>query len=463
MRRPIDPLERIAALGPVEPYRVKMVESIRKTTREERERSLDDAGYNLFRVPAEAVFIDLLTDSGTGAMSQHQWAGLMQGDESYAGARSFYRLRDTVREIFGLPEVIPTHQGRAAEHLLFAELVRPGQRVISNTFFDTTRANAEDAGAEAIDLPAPESHDLRSTQPFKGDVDLDRLAAALSSAKPGEIVGVVMTVTNNAGGGQPVSLANLRDARTICRHHGIPLIVDASRIAENAFFIKEREEGLAEKSVAEIVRAIGECADILTMSAKKDGLVNIGGLLVLRDPVLAEGIRRRMVITEGFPTYGGLAGRDLEAIAVGLREVLDEEYLAHRIGQVAFLAGLLRDLGVPMIEPPGGHGVFVDAGAFLPHIPRDRFPGQALALALYLEGGVRTVEIGSVMFGEDPTGTRPELVRLAIPRRVYSNAHLGHVAGTFAALREQRSSIRGVAIVEEPPVLRHFTARFALV
>ncbi len=463
MQRPIDPLERIAALGPVEPYRVKMVEPIRKTSREERERALSEAGYNLFRIPAEAVFIDLLTDSGTGAMSQHQWAGLMQGDESYAGARSFYRLRDTVREVFGLPEVIPTHQGRAAEHLLFAELVRPGQRALSNTFFDTTRANAEDAGAEAIDLPARGSHDISSDQPFKGDVDLDELASTLAAAAPGEIAGFVMTVTNNAGGGQPVSLANLRGAQTLCRRYGVPLIVDASRIAENAFFIKEREAGFAQKSVAEIVRAIGDCADILTMSAKKDGLVNIGGLLVLRDPDLAERIRRRMVVTEGFPTYGGLAGRDLEAIAVGLREVLDEGYLAHRIGQVAFLADLLRDLGVPMIEPPGGHGVFVDAGSFLPHIPREQFPGQALAVALYLEGGVRTVEIGSVMFGEDPTGARPELVRLAIPRRVYSNAQLGHVAGTFAAIREQRSSIRGVTIVEEPPVLRHFSARFALV
>ena len=461
--RGLDPLERIAALGPVEPYRVKMVEPIRRGSREERQRVLSDAGYNLFRVPAEAVFIDLLTDSGTGAMSQAQWAGLMQGDESYAGARSFYRLRDTVRELFGLPEVIPTHQGRAAEHLLFAELVRPGQRVLSNTFFDTTRANAEDAGAEAIDLPAPLAQDLRSSRPFKGDVDLDRLADVLASARAGEIAGVVMTVTNNAGGGQPVSLSNLRGAQALCRRHGVPLIVDASRIAENAFFIKGREEGFSEKSVAEIVRAIGDCADVLTMSAKKDGLVNIGGFLATRDAALAERIRRRMVITEGFPTYGGLAGRDLEAMAAGLREVLDEEYLAHRVGQVAFFADLLRGLGIPMIEPPGGHGVFVDAGAFLPHIPRGQFPGQALAIALYLEGGVRTVEIGSVMFGEDPTGSRPELVRLAIPRRVYSNAHLGHVAATFAVLKERRQEIRGVRIVEEPPVLRHFTARFALV
>ncbi len=463
MHGSMDPLDRIAALGPVEPYRVKMVEPIRRTTRTEREALLAEAGYNLFRIPAEAVFIDLLTDSGTGAMSQLQWSGLMQGDESYAGARSFYRLRDTVRELFGLPEVIPTHQGRAAEHLLFAELVKPGQRVLSNTFFDTTRANAEDAGATAVDLPAPESHDLGSSRPFKGDIDLEELEVALRAAPAGEIAGVVMTVTNNAGGGQPVSLANLKGAQALCRRHGIPLVLDASRIAENAFFIHERETGLAQKSIAEIVRAMGDCADIITMSAKKDGLVNIGGLLVLRDPELAERIRRRMVVTEGFPTYGGLAGRDLEAMAAGLREVLDEEYLAHRIGQVGFLASLLRDLGVPLIEPPGGHGVFVDAGGFLPHIPRERFPGQALAIALYLEGGIRSCEIGSVMFGEDPTGTRPELVRLAIPRRVYSNAQLGLVARTFAELRELRSTLKGVAIVEEPPVLRHFTARFALV
>jgi tyrosine phenol-lyase len=367
-----DPLERIAALGPVEPYRVKMVEPIRTSTREEREGWLAEAGLNLFRVPAECVFVDLLTDSGTGAMSHHQWSGLMQGDESYAGARSFFRLRDTVRELFGLPEVIPTHQGRAAEHLLFAELVKPGKRVLSNTFFDTTRANAEVAGAVADDLPSPDARDLGSDLPFKGDIDLSRLADVLKSAPSGEIVGVVMTVTNNAGGGQPVSLANLRGASELCRGHGVPLILDASRIAENGFFIRERERGYADRSVKEIVREMGDCADVITMSAKKDGLVNIGGLLVLRDHDLAERIRRRMVVTEGFPTYGGLAGRDLEAMAVGLREAQGEEYLAHRIGQVRFLASLLRDLGVPIIEPPGGHGVFVDAGGFLPQIPRSQ-------------------------------------------------------------------------------------------
>ena len=456
-------MERIRSFGPPEPYRIKMVEPIKASSRAEREAWLAEAGYNLFLLPAERVFIDLLTDSGTGAMSHHQWGALMQGDESYAGARSFYRLRDTVRELFGLPEVIPAHQGRAAEHLLFGELVHTGQRVLSNTFFDTTRANAEDAGAEAVDFPDPSNHSTGTPALFKGDADLDLLADALKAAHPGEIAGVVMTVTNNAGGGQPVSMANLRAVRELCRSHGIPVVVDASRIAENAFFIKQREPGYAGKSVAEIVRAICECADAITMSAKKDGLVNMGGLIVLRDADLAERIRRRMVVTEGFPTYGGLAGRDLDAMAVGLREVLDEEYLAHRIGQVGFLADLLRDLGVPMVEPPGGHGVFVNAGEFLSHISPARFPGQALAVALYLEGGIRSVEIGSVMFGEDPTGTRPELVRLAIPRRTYTNAQLALVAATFAQLSEDRRSIRGMRIVDEPPVLRHFTARFAMV
>jgi tyrosine phenol-lyase len=457
-----DVLERIRSFGPPEPYRIKMVEPIRQSSRAEREAWAHEAGYNLFAIRAERVFIDLLTDSGTGAMSHHQWGALMQGDESYAGARSFYRLRDAVREVFGLPEVIPTHQGRAAEHLLFGELVRPGQRVLSNTFFDTTRANAEDAGAEAVDLPDPAGLSPSTPGPFKGDADLNRMGDALSTAAPGEVAGVVMTVTNNAGGGQPVSLSNLRAVRDLCRRHEIPLILDASRIAENAFFIKQREAGYSEKSIPEIVLAMGECADAITMSAKKDGLVNIGGLIVLRDEGVAARIRRRMVVTEGFPTYGGLAGRDLDAMAVGLREVLDEEYLAHRIGQVAFLAGLLRDLGVPMVEPPGGHGVFVNAGEFLSHMPASQFPGQALSIALYLEGGIRTVEIGSVMFGEDPTASRPELVRLAIPRRTYTNTQLALVAAAFASMCEDPRAIRGVRIVEEPPVLRHFTARFAM-
>ncbi|HEX9014995.1 MAG TPA: tryptophanase [Chloroflexota bacterium] len=457
-----DILDRIRSFGPPEPYRIKMVEPIQTSTREQREAWLAEAGFNLFMLPAEQVYIDLLTDSGTGAMSHHQWGALMQGDESYAGARSFHRLRDTVRELFDLPEVIPAHQGRAAEHLLFSELVRPGQRVLSNTFFDTTRANAEDAGAEAIDLPDASSLSTGVDAPFKGDADLEQLAAALEGARAGDVAGVVMTVTNNASGGQPVSMRNLRAVRALCDRHNVPLIVDASRISENAFFIHEREAGYGTRSVSEIVREIGGLADALTMSAKKDGLVNIGGLIALRDRELAERIRRRMVVTEGFPTYGGLAGRDLDAMATGLRESQDEEYLRHRIGQVRFLADLLRDLGVPMVEPPGGHGVFVDAGAFLPHIPAAQFPGQALSVALYLEGGIRTVEIGSVMFGVDPTGRRPELVRLALPRRTYTESHLAVVAGCFARLVQEREAVRGVKIVDEPPVLRHFTARFAM-
>ena len=457
-----DVQERIRAAGPAEPYRIKMVEPIRQSTREEREEWLAEAGYNLFLIPAEWVFIDLLTDSGTGAMSHHQWGALMQGDESYAGARSFFRLRDTVRDLFGLPEVIPTHQGRAAEHLLFAELVRSGQKVLSNTFFDTTRANAEVMGVEAVDLPSPSAASSDSTAPFKGDADLERMGDALERATPGEVGCVVMTVTNNASGGQPVSVANLRAVRALCDRFGVPLIIDAARISENAYFIKQREAGWADRSIGEIVREMTACADAVTMSAKKDGLVNIGGLIALRNTDLADRIRRRMVVTEGFPTYGGLAGRDLDAMAVGLREAQDEDYLAHRLGQVSFLASLLRDLGVPMVEPPGGHGVFVDAGAFLPHIPVTEYPGQALSVALYLEGGIRTVEIGSVMFGDDPGSPHLELVRLAIPRRTYTNAHLAQVAACFLRLLADRESIRGVRFVDEPPVLRHFTARFAL-
>lgn len=451
------------SFGPPEPYRVKVVEPIPTSTREEREGWLAEAGFNLFLIPAERVSIDLLTDSGTGAMSSRQWAALMDGDESYAGARSYYRLRDVAREFFGLPEVIPTHQGRAAEFLLFSEILKPGQKLLSNTLFDTTRANAEVAGATGVDLPSSASRQLGVPAPFKGDVDLEHLARELESAAPGEIVGLVMTVTNNAAGGQPVSMANLRGASDLCRRFGVPLILDASRVAENAFFIREREEGFSSASIAQIVRAMGDCADLVTMSAKKDGLVNIGGLLLARDPALADRLRRRMVVTEGFMTYGGLAGRDLEAMAVGLGEVLDHRYLAHRIGQVAFLAELLRDLEVPIVEPPGGHGVFVDAGAFLPHIPRHQFPGQALSIALYHEGGIRSVEIGSVMFGEEGGPDRPELVRLAIPRRSYSNVQLAQVARCFAGMMGRRGEIRGVAILDEPPVLRHFTARFGLV
>jgi tyrosine phenol-lyase len=456
-------LALIDSFGPPEPYRVKMIEPMQTSSRAERETWLADAGYNLFQLPAERVFVDLLSDSGTGAMSQDQWAGLIQGDESYAGARSYYRFASVVQDIFGLPHVIPTHQGRAAEHLLFREIVQPGQKILSNTLFDTTRANAEAAGAMAIDLPSPEGLRLGDIAPFKGNIDLDRLADHLASAASGEVAGVVLTLTNNAGGGQPVSLANVRCAAALCHRHQVLLIVDACRVAENAFFIREREEGYDSATFVDIVRQVGACADIVTMSAKKDGLANIGGLIALRNDDLTARIRRRMVITEGFPTYGGLAGRDLEAIAVGLREALDPAYLAHRCGQVRFLADLLRSIGVPLVEPPGGHGVFVNASAFLHHLSPAQLPGQALVIAIYLEAGVRTCEIGAVMFGEERAVTVPDLVRLAIPRRTYTNAQLATVARAFAGLQDRRATISGVRIVEQPPVLRHFTARFALV
>jgi tryptophanase len=453
----------IDSLGPPEPYRMKMIEPIQTSSRAERETWLADAGYNLFQLPAERVSVDLLSDSGTGAMSQDQWAALLQGDESYAGARSYFRFASVIQDLFGLPQVIPTHQGRAAEHLLFSETVRPGQTILSNTLFDTTRANAEAAGALAVDLPSPEGLRLDTIAPFKGNIDLDRLADHLASAESGQVAGVVLTLTNNAGGGQPVSLANVRAAANLCRRHRVPLIVDACRVAENAFFIREREAGCGAAPLIDIVRQVGACADIVTMSAKKDGLANIGGFVALRDDELAARIRRRMVVTEGFPTYGGLAGRDLEAIAVGLREALEPAYLEHRLGQVRFLADLLRSLGVLLVEPPGGHGVFVNASAFLQHLSPAEFPGQALVIALYLEAGIRACEIGAVMFGEERAATVPDLVRLAIPRRTYTNAQLATVARAFVALQDRTAGIAGVRIVEQPPVLRHFTARFAMV
>lgn len=452
-------LRLIRAMGPGEPYRIKMVEPIPSSTRAQRAGWLAEAGYNLFRLPAERVRLDLLTDSGTGALSQAQWGAMLQGDESYAGARSFTRFANTVEAIFGLPEVIPTHQGRAAEQLLFGQLLRPGQKVLSNTLFDTTRANVEQNGGIGIDLPCAEGQDPALIAPFKGNLDLAGLAQHLARATPGDVAAVVLTLTNNAGGGQPVSLEHVEAVHALTQRSGVPLIVDACRIAENAFFIQERETGFGDTPISEIVRRIGDHAEVITMSAKKDGLANIGGFLALRDRDLAEQIRRRMVITEGFPTYGGLAGRDLEAIAVGLREAQDSAYLASRIGQVRFLAELLRGLGIPLVEPPGGHGVFIDAGRFLAHLSRDQFPGQALAVALYQEGGIRGCEIGAVMFGTERDA--PELVRLAIPRRTYSNPQLAQVAQAFIGLQERRAEIPGIRIVEEPPVLRHFTARFA--
>ncbi len=448
-----------------EPWRVKVVEPIRLPDPEERERRLVDAGFNVFDVPSEAIFIDLLTDSGTSAMSDNQWAGLMVGDESYAGARSFYRFEAAVQEIFGLPQVVPVHQGRVAENLLFSTVVRPGSIVPNNSHFDTTRANVEVNGGEALDLVIEEARHPGAEHPFKGNVDLDR-ARRLFERERERIPLAMLTLTNNSGGGQPVSLANIRGYAELCREFAIPFYIDACRFAENAWFIRQREAGQGDRPVAEIVREIFDLADGCTMSAKKDGLANIGGFFASRDRELVETIKQRLVLIEGFPTYGGLAGRDLEAVARGLYEVLDHEYLRFRVQQVDAFGRRLTELGIPIIRPVGGHAVYIDAREFLPAIPPPRFPAQALVVALYRQGAVRGVEIGSVMFGRDdpetgdPVYADLELVRLAVPRRVYTNSHLQYVAGVLEAIRDHRDALRGLEIVHQAPVLRHFTARF---
>lgn len=450
-----------------EPFRIKMVESLQPSTRGERQLWLEEAGYNLFNLHARRVYVDLLSDSGTGAMSDRQWSVMFQGDESYAGAESFYRLAKVVQELFGFTQFVPTHQGRAAEALLFGVMVRPGQIVPNNTHFDTTRANVEAVGASPIDLPTAESRDTAREHPFKGNVDLERLENLLDQAAPGQVPLAMLTVTNNGVGGQPVSLQNIQETRDLLARHGIPLFLDACRFAENAWFIHQREPGWMGRPLREIVQAMFSLADGFTFSAKKDGLANIGGLLGVRDAAVFERIKQRMVVTEGFPTYGGLAGRDMEAIAQGLTEVLDPAYLAYRVGQAAFMVDLLDQAGVPVLKPAGGHGVFLDARRFLPHVPQEQFPGQALAIQLYLETGVRSCEIGSVMFArrDEATGEMryPELdlVRLAIPRRLYTNTQLAWVAEGIIELHQQRDHVKGVRIVKEPPVLRHFTARFA--
>jgi tryptophanase len=448
-----------------EPWRVKVVERIRLPSPEERERRLAEAGFNLFDVPAYAVFIDLLTDSGTSAMSDSQWAGLMVGDESYAGARSFYHFEGAVREIFGFPYVVPVHQGRVAENLLFSTVLQPGSIVPNNSHFDTTRANVEANRGEALDLVIEEARRPQVEHPFKGNIDLARVRR-LFEEKRERIPLAMLTLTNNSGGGQPVSLANIRAYAELCREFEIPFFIDACRFAENAWFIRQREEGQQDREVAEIVREIFSLADGCTMSAKKDGLANIGGFFACRDAELVEKIKQRLVLIEGFPTYGGLAGRDLEAVARGLAEVLDHEYLRFRVHQVETFGQQLVDLGIPIIRPTGGHAIYVDARAFLPDVPPSRYPAQALTVALYRAGAVRGVEIGSVMFGRtDPdTGDAVyadlELVRLAIPRRVYTNTHLQYVASVFADIRDHRDRLRGLEIVHQAPVLRHFTARF---
>jgi tryptophanase len=454
---------------PVEPFKIKTVETIRPTTPEERAGILEKAGYNLFNIPSEKVFVDLLTDSGTSAMSDRQWAGLLSGDESYAGARSFFRFEEAVRNIFGFTHVIPTHQGRAAERILFQTQLVPGQQVPSNIHFDTTRANVEVRGAEAVDLVQDAAYDPYAKAPFKGNMDVGRLKAFIREKGPDVIPMVMITITNNSGGGQPVSLANIREVSAVCREAGIPFFVDACRFAENAFFIQQREEGYSHKSVLEIAREIFSYADGATMSAKKDALVNIGGFITLNDDALAEKLRNNLIVTEGFPTYGGLAGRDLEAIAQGLAEVVDESYLDHRTSQVAYLWELLEEAGIPVYGPPGGHAVYVLADRFLPHLPREQFPGQALSVALYAESGVRAVEIGGVMFTQKDKETGEdiypelELIRLAIPRRVYTVSHLQYTAEALKSIYKKRDSIRGVRIVCQAPHLRHFTAEFELV
>jgi tryptophanase len=448
----------------IEPFRIKSVEPLRLTTPAQRAAILARADWNLFQVPADDILIDLLTDSGTGAMSAEQWAAIMRGDESYAGARSWFRFRDRVQELTGFAHVIPTHQGRAAERILFACLGVHGKLVLSNTHFDTTRANVEHHGGRAVDIPIAAARSPARPHPFKGDIDLEQLARLLGGAE-GEVACVVHTVTNNSGGGQPASLANMRAAAALCRQHRVPYYLDACRFAENAWFVKLREPGQGQRSVESIAQEMFRLADGATFSAKKDGLANIGGFLAGNDDRLARQEQELLILTEGFPTYGGLAGRDLEAIAVGLREVVDEDYLRYRIASTTCLGDGLRRVGIPIVEPPGGHAIYVDAAAFLPHVPAAELPGQALACAFYLHGGIRGCEIGTLMFGgRDPaTGAARkvplELYRLAIPRRVYTQSHIDYVIEVAAGLAAQRRDLRGFAIVEEAPHLRHFTAR----
>jgi tryptophanase len=448
----------------IEPHRIKSVEPIRMTTVEERDGHLREAGYNLFNLHAADVLIDLLTDSGTGAMSAEQWAGIQRGDESYAGSPSWYRFLASVQELFPFTHVIPTHQGRAAERILFSVVGGPGKVIPSNTHFDTTRANVEFTGAEAIDLVIEEGRHPSVIHPFKGNMDTDALEACIRERGAEHVPLVMMTVTNNSGGGQPVSMANLRAVRAVCDRHGIPLFLDACRFAENAWFVKQREDGYADAAIVDIVREMASLADGMTMSAKKDGIANIGGWLAMNDDAWADQARNLEILTEGFPTYGGLAGRDLEAIAQGLREVVHDDYLRYRIRSTAYLGEALVGAGIPCVQPIGGHAVYIDAGALLPHIPPLAYPGQSLAVALYREGGIRGCEIGSVMFGMHPDGREEpaamELVRLAIPRRVYTQSHVDYVIEVCRWVAERAGELPGYRIVAQPPQLRHFTARF---
>ncbi len=446
----------------IEPFRIKSVEPIRMTTRDQREAILGAAGFNPFLIHARDVLIDLLTDSGTGAMSAEQWAGVMRADESYAGAESFFRFRETMRRITGFENILPTHQGRASERILFELVGGKGKTVPNNAHFDTTRANIEHSGATAINLPAPGAADARERRPFKGDMDIEALEALIRRVGAQNIPVVMCTITNNSGGGQPVSLGNLRAIRAVCDRHGLMFFLDACRFAENAMFIKRREPGQQHRSVREIAREMFDLADGATISAKKDGMVNIGGVLLIRQAELFRRACNLLILTEGYVTYGGLAGRDLEAMAQGFEEVLEEDYLNYRLRSTEYLGEKLLAAGIQIVEPPGGHAIYIDARHFCPHIPPERFPGQAIVCGLYRVGGIRGCEIGSVMFGGDG---RPapamELVRLAIPRRVYTQSHIDYVGEAAAELFGQRGSLRGLRIVEAPDVLRHFTAKFA--
>jgi tyrosine phenol-lyase len=450
----------------IEPFRIKVVEPIRLTTQAEREAILRHAHYNLFLVRADDVMIDLLTDSGTSAMSSEQWAGVMRGDESYAGSRSYFFFEETVREIFGFRHVIPVHQGRAAERILFSLVCKAGSVIPNNTHFDTTRANIEYLGGRAVDLPCPELRDTTAPHPFKGNMDIGALERLIAEVGAGNIPLVMMTLTNNSGGGQPASMANIRTVSQICRKHGIPFYIDACRFAENAYFIKQREPCYADKTPLEIAREMFSYADGCTMSAKKDGLANIGGFLCTNDDALAQQERELLILTEGFPTYGGLAGRDLEATAIGLREALDEHYLQYRIRSTHYLGEHIAREGVPIVQPPGGHAIYIDAGQMLPHIPPLQYPGQSVVVELYRLGGVRSCEIGSVMFAQrDPdTGAEQpaprELVRLAIPRRVYTQSHVDYVVEVILEVYRRREQLRGYRITWQTPFLRHFSCHF---
>jgi len=450
----------------IEPFKIKMVEPIKMTTRQERQKIMEKAGYNAFNIRAKDVIIDLLTDSGTGSMSDKQWAEIMLGDESYAGSRSFYKFEKTAREITGLKHIIPTHQGRAAEKILFSVLGKPGMVIPSNTHFDTTRANIEFSGAKAVDLISPQGMDPHFIGPFKGNMDTDALENLIRETGAKNIPVCMITVTNNASGGQPVSMANIRKVREITAKYGIPLFIDACRFGENGYFIQQREEGYADKSLMEIAQEMFSYTDGATFSAKKDGLANIGGFLAMNDDDLAGQSRNLLILTEGFSTYGGLAGRDLGAISQGMREVLDEDYMTYRIRSTAYLGENLIKGGVPIFEPPGGHAIYIDARDFLPHIPSSQFPGQSLMAALYIEGGIRSVEIGSVMFGrwegDRFIPAQNELVRLAIPRRVYTQSHIDYVIEVILNVFKHRDQIKGLKIVNNPPYLRHFTAIFAV-